>query len=742
MLQTIPLTRDLVLVGGGHAHAVMLRMWAMKPLPGVRLTLVNPGPEAPYTGMLPGYVAGHYARGEVEIDLVRLARFAGARIVLDEATGLDPEANELALAGRPPIGFDICSINIGITAKSGLASAQSRSHRVKPMQSFAASWDGFVNAVAAGRAAPHAVTIGGGVGGCELALAMAHRLRDLAPDPGAVRVGVVEHNETILPNDSAALRGALKQALEQAGIEIHPGTQAERCEDGDLVLSSGKRIAAAFIASTAGAEPAAWLEQTGLALKDGFIRVDEYLRAVDHPHIFAAGDIAHLDHAPRPKAGVFAVRAGRALHTNLTTVLSGRQPQPFKPQGDYLKLVSLGAKRAAGEKWGLALTGDWLWQWKTRIDRRFMTRLTDFPVMDAPEPVDGPVAEGVRALEAAAPLCAGCGSKLGRSTLSQGLAGLPAPGRRDVLRGAGDDAAVLAWSDRGQQVFTTDHFRAFTEDAYVLGRILAVHTLGDVWAMGAEPQAALASITLPKLSPALQARTVREFLAGLTSVLGGAWADLVGGHTSQGAEFTVGLTATGLVAEGEAIGQDALVPGDVLILTKPLGTGTILAGEMRGQATGREYAAALASMQRESGTAAAILTPHAHAMTDVTGFGLAGHLLAMLDASDAAADLRLDPIGVLPGAERLLAAGIHSSLHPDNGKAASRIEAEPGLMASPKAQLLFDPQTAGGLLAGVPAASAGALLEGLRKAGHEAAMIGEVRRGVTGEGARIRLVQR
>lgn len=737
MLQTVPLTRDLVLAGGGHAHAVLLRMWAMKPLPGVRLTLVNPGPEAPYTGMLPGYVAGHYTRGEVEIDLVRLARFAGARIVLDEAVGLDPERREVRLAGRPPIGFDVCSINIGISAKSGLARDGSRSHRVKPMQSFAAGWDDFLDEVAAGRAAPHAVSIGGGVGGCELALAMAHRLRSTAPDPGAVRVAVIEHNETILPRDSAALRSALQAAMAEAGIESRTGAKAVRSEDGALVLSSGEPIAAAFIASTAGAEPAAWLEQTGLALKDGFIRVDEYLRALDHPHVFAAGDIAHLEHAPRPKAGVFAVRAGRALHTNLRAVLSGRDPKPFRPQGDYLKLVSLGEKRAAGEKWGMALTGGWLWQWKNRIDRRFMARLSELPAMDPPAPAEGPVAEGVRTLEDAAPLCAGCGSKLARSTLSRSLAALPPPGRADVLRGAGDDAAVLAWGRQGRQVVTTDHFRAFTDDAYVLGRILAVHTLGDVWAMGAEPQAGLASITLPRLSPELQARTVREFLAGLNAVLGEAGADLVGGHTSQGAEFTVGLTATGLVAEGEAIGHDGLVPGDVLILTKPLGTGTILAGQMRGETAGREYAGALTSMQRESGAAARLLTAHAHAMTDVTGFGLAGHLLVMLDASGAGARLHLDSVPALAGAERLLAAGVYSSLHPDNAQSACQIEAGPGLLASPKGHLLFDPQTAGGLLAGVPAAAAGAILEGLREAGYQAAIIGEV----TGEAGRIRLDQ-
>ena len=735
MFDPVPRTRDLVLIGGGHAHCVMLRMWAMKPLPGVRVTLVNPGPEAPYTGMLPGYVAGHYAREAVEIDLVRLARFAGARIVLDAAVGLDPERRQVALGSRPPLEFDICSINIGVSARSGLAGSGHASHRVKPMQGFANAWDAFLADVAAGRTPPHAVAIGGGVGGCELALAMAHRLRGAVRDAGAVKVAVVERNAAILPKDAAALRRELARALARADIAVHTGVEAERAAHGRLHLTSGEEIPASFVASTAGAEPAGWLQDTGLALEDGFVRVDPYLRSVSHPHVFAAGDIAHLGHAPRPKAGVYAVRAGKALHANLRAALSGGKLTRFEPQADYLKLVSLGERRAAAEKWGLALSARWLWRWKDLIDTRFMARLSDLPQMASPEPVAGPVAEGVRALEAGAPLCAGCGSKLARSALAEALASLPAPSRPDVLAGAGDDAAVLRWGEAGAQVVTTDHFRAFTQDGYVLGRILAVHALGDVWAMGAAPQAVLAQITLPGLSAALQTRTAREVLAGVQSILAEAGADLVGGHTSQGAEFAVGLTVTGLAPGGRAIGIGGLEPGEALILTRPLGTGAILAGEMRGQARGRDYAAALEAMQQASARAAEILAPHASAMTDVTGFGLAGHLMAMCEASRTGARVALDRVPALPGALDLIAAGVTSSLHADNARAAGAIEAEAGVLAGAKAQLLFDPQTAGGLLAGVPREVAGTVLDALIEAGYPAAIVGEV----TGGAGRIAL---
>ena len=116
MQAALPLTRDLVLVGGGHTHALVLRKWGMAPLPGARVTLINPGPSAPYTGMLPGFIAGHYQRDDLDIDLVRLARFAGARLVLEPAIGIDRHARQVLFKNRPPISFDVLSIDVGITS--------------------------------------------------------------------------------------------------------------------------------------------------------------------------------------------------------------------------------------------------------------------------------------------------------------------------------------------------------------------------------------------------------------------------------------------------------------------------------------------------------------------------------------------------------------------------------------------------------------------------------------------------
>jgi selenide,water dikinase len=703
-----PITRDLLLIGGGHAHAIVLRRWGMAPLPGARLTLVNPEPSVLYTGMLPGYVAGHYRREELAIDLVKLARFAGARLVLDRVVGLDPTARMAQLAGRPPIEFDIASIDIGVTSHAAAFEHLDASGApAKPMAAFAAAWEGFVEAVRRGEQPAAAAVVGAGVGGVELAMAMARRLRSEAAPEVAVRVTLIEREAVIAPKSSLGARALMLSALGRSGVRIVTGAGREAVEG----------AGAAFVAQAAGARPATWLTGTGLCLAEGFVRVDRCLRSVSHPWIFAAGDVASVEGAARAKAGVYAVRQAPVLHRNLLAVVAGGALRAFRPQRDHLKLVSLGEKTAVAEKWGLALRHPAIWTIKDLIDRRFMARFDELPAMAQQAPTRGPAALGVAQTEASDPLCGGCGSKLGAQALASAL-----------RAGAGDDAAILAWgpgATGGTQVITTDHFRAFTLDPYLMARIVTQHALGDVWAMGAEPQAALASIVLPPMSPDKQAATLREILAAMQQALGEAGADLVGGHSSQGAELTLGLTITGLAAERPPIGLEGAGAGDGLILTKPIGVGTVLAGEMRGLAKGEWVAAALDQMGRPCGGASALLRARAHAMTDVTGFGVAGHLGAMMKASGVCAEIWLEAVPWAAGAVDLATAGVRSSLFAQN--ALTPVAASDAIRADPRFALLFDPQTAGGLIAAVPGEATAALLQAFAAAGEPAWEIGRVR---------------
>ena len=720
-----PASRDLVLIGGGHAHALVLRRWGMDPLAGVRLTLIDPGPVAPYTGMLPGLVAGHYSAGDLQIDLVRLARFAGARLVLGRVTGIDRQRRMIAVSGRGDIAYDVAALDIGVgTDLPSLPGFAEFGMPAKPLGGFAAGWDAALARFVGGER-PAVVVLGGGVAGVELALAMAHRLRGAGLVP---EITIVERGAMILAGIGARAREALGRHLAAAGIGVRTGAEAARVAAGRVVLAGGEVLASHFTVGAAGAVPQGWLVGTGLALERGFVAVGPTLQSLSDPLIFAAGDCAHMAQSPRPKAGVFAVRQAPVLHDNLRALLSGEALRRYRPQRDYLKLISTGAKGAVADRAGLQAGGPWLWRWKDRIDRRFMARFQNLPTGMGASPLPRDRAAGLVELAAEQPLCGGCGAKLGRDELEAALAVLPAPTRADVLSGRGDDAAVLAHG-AGRQVLTTDHLRAVTADPWLMAQIAAVHALGDIWAMGAAPQVALSQVILPRMSAALQARTLAEITEAAAAVFAAAGADLVGGHTSIGAELTIGFTVTGL-APGRVVAKGGAVVGDALILTKALGVGVILAADMAGRAPGPVVTAAYGAMVARQGRAAALLAGVAHAMTDVTGFGLAGHLAEMIAGLGAEIDLAALP--VLDGALALAGQGVQSSIYAQN-RAATAVA---GVAAADPARvaLLFDPQTCGGLLAAVPGAEVARLLSALRAMGLPAARIGWV---VSGGGIRL-----
>ncbi|MEO9826816.1 MAG: selenide, water dikinase SelD [Paracoccaceae bacterium] len=704
MNTAIPIVKDVVLVGGGHTHALLLRSWGMNPVPGARLTVINPAPTAPYTGMLPGFVAGHYERDELEIDLVRLARFAGARIIFGMVTALDKDTKTLTVADRPPIPFDIASIDIGITSNMPeIPGFAEHAIAAKPLGPFAARWDAFRKI-----GGPVAV-IGGGVAGVELAMAMAHALASNGS------VAIIEA-ASALSGLSEPTRDRLLSKLKAQNIALEENARVATVAADHVTLDDGRTIQAAFTVGAAGARPFPWLAETGLELSDGYLTVDAQLRSLTDPSIYAVGDCAHLSHAPRPKAGVFAVRAAPILTHNIRADLIGGQRKRFNPQSHYLKLVSLGRKAALADKWNRSFTSDWAWGWKDRIDRKFMDRLNHPPAMTVPALPKG-TAQGAAQAMGPKPLCGACGAKVGASLLDSAIANLPAVPRADLETTPGDDAAILRFGDT-RQVLSTDHLRAFWNDPYVMTRITAQHALGDVWAMGATPQIALAQITLPRMSDDKQALWLKEIMSAAGEVFAAEGASIAGGHTSIGAELVVGFTVTGTTEHATTLG--GAKQGDVLILTRPIGVGTLLAGEMEKRANGDDISDMLNTLMTPQGDAARLLAPKARAMTDVTGFGLAGHAARMAESANLSAQLDLNAVPLFAGAETLAAQGMRSTIYEAN-----RAAVKADLPDTSRAALMFDPQTAGGLLAAVPESEADTLVAQLSDLGHTAAQIGQ-----------------
>ena len=793
---------QLLLAGGGHTHALVLRRWAMQPhrRPQARITLVSRHGSALYSGMVPGLVAGIYPRSACTINLRQLCQRAGVIYVQAEIGGLDPEQQLLLLEGRPALPYDWLSLNLGavtipggatfaggsyadgtssssatagVTSESGPISggtihlavaaegAATASFPVKPLEPFLAWCAGLSPSIDA--TDRRRVWIQGG-GAAAIELAFALRARGLAPELGLRGEG--------LRLGSRAANRLAERWLTNSGIAIHRGQQPPVPAELPTLACTGSW-------------GPGWLAAAGLPLDGrGRLLTEASLQVQGQPRIFASGDCGVIASQPRPASGVWAVRAAPVLAENLERLLAGgdssgsgngsgngdrnssgsgtssnQKLKQWRPQAWALQLLAdggvAGAPRALAS-WGPLALGPsrWLWHWKDRIDRRFMA-LFEPPAAMA---------------EGAAMACRGCAAKLAAAPLAAALERLaqtkpeqnqPAAETSPIPR---DDAAVIGQTAHGELLLqSVDGFPALVDDPWLNGRLTTLHACSDLWACGARVDSVLALVTLPAAAPNLQVDLLHQTLAGVQSVLEPLQARLLGGHTMEArdgikpeAGLAVSLSANGLVAPERHWPKGPLAPGDVLILTRGLGSGVLFAAAMAGAARPEWLDDALALMQQSQAPVVEILAAHGcHACTDITGFGLLGHLGEMLASAPAPKALRVELIAEaipsLPGAIELLQTGYASSLAPANAAALGLLEEQVVLTASAASQsashskahpskahqsaanktallgLLIDPQTCGPLLAALPAERGEAAVAALRAAGFgQAAVVARV----------------
>jgi selenide, water dikinase len=720
-----PITTDLVLIGGGHSHAIVLKLWGMNPLPGVRLTLITDTSHTPYSGMLPGHVAGFYSFDETHIDLRRLARFTKAQFYRDRAIGLDLVNNKILCANHPPVAFDYLSIDIGSTpATNSIPGACEYTIPAKPVPQFLQAWNTIVESVRNNPTQKIDIGIvGGGAGGVELAFNIQshlHRILKDARQPFDNLVIHLFHRDTkLLSGHNQWVSQRLQQLLIDRGIHLHlPEIVSEILPD-KIICQSGLIIKCHPIFWVTQASAPSWIKQSGITTDaKGFILVKNTLQSVSHPHIFAAGDIATIQDYSRPKAGVFAVRQGKPLFENLQRIILGKKLIHYLPQKRYLSLIGTGDKNAIASWSLLGWQSSLLWRWKDNIDRKFMQRFEDLPQMKETEKNQTPMR------------CSGCGSKVGGTILEKVLQRLETIESKDVLIGLNspDDAAVVRVRSNQLIIHTIDFFRSLIDDPFLFGQIATNHCLSDVFAMGATPQSALAVVTIPYSLEEKTEETLYQLLSGAIKVLKEVETPLVGGHTTEGAELAFGLSCNGLINPEQLLQKSGMKAEEKLILTKAIGTGTLFAADMKYRAKGRWIDNAIESMLLSNQIASKIFLEYgATACTDITGFGLLGHLVEMMKASGVGVELDLESIPILEGAIATIKMGITSSLQPQNLQASNYISNISEARNFPKYPLLFDPQTSGGLLASVPSENANNCLIKLQNSGcQDSCIIGRV----------------
>jgi selenide,water dikinase len=712
----------------------------MEPPPRTRVTLVVDTPIAVYSGMVPGFVAGQYHSHELEIDVLPLARRAGARVVVAAAVGIDVGERRLMLDGRPPLSYDRLSFDIGSTV-AGLELPGVREHAVptRPIGRFVARLDAILE-----RARQRdgerldLVVVGAGAGGVELAFCLDSRLRSSGID---VSVTLLDSGDRVLRGYPSGLARRVESLAADRGVRIVSKHRVSAVERDAVLLDDGARLASQITVWVTGAVSHGLFRGSGLPTDDrGFVQVRSTLQVEGHDELFAVGDCATLsDYPDTPKAGVYAVRQGPYVSDNLLASLRGGSLHRYRPQSDFLTLLNLGDGTALGTKWGVSFGGAWTLRLKDRIDRKFMRRFQaltpeGLPTAEFPDPPS---------MGRAAPmLCGGCAAKLGQERLQRALASLATPPRDDSVElglEAGDDVAAWRVGGGRRAVASLDAFRGFTDDPFLVGRVGAINALSDLWATGVQPRWALALVALPEAAPGeADEEELHQVLAGARSVLDAHRVSLVGGHTTTAKELMVGFHVEGIAAKGDRLLRlDGLPPDRALILTKPLGTGVLFHADTTARLRGDWFVAAVESMQRANASAAEVASSFgATGVTDVTGFGLAGHLGAMVRASGVQAALVLEALPALPGALELLALGVRSTFHEENRRLRRGLLIEPSALEDPRIDLLFDPQTAGGLIFDVARQSANEAVEDLHRAGCAgAAVVGETIAGGESPGA-------
>ncbi|MES2938980.1 MAG: FAD-dependent oxidoreductase [Pseudomonadota bacterium] len=371
--------RDVVLVGGGHSHVLLLRGLVDRPWTGARLTLVSDGTETLYSGMLPGCIAGLYRWDEARIDLRALCRAAGAAFVQSAAVGIDRIACEVRLADGGAVPYELMSLDVGAVPQMNVPGAAEHAVAAKPFLRFKVRWTALLERALHHHGPLTVVVVGAGAAGVELALAVRHRLeaelRSRGRNAAQLRMHLVSAGEQLLPGHNAGVRRQLGTELRARGIVLHLNERVAELRAGTLRTASGLVLQADEIIWATGAGAPAWLRDTGLALDEhGFVQVDARLRSVNDERIFAAGDVASLQGRRVQKAGAVAVHQAPVLAHNLRAALAGQALRTWRPKPHWLALIGTGGRHAVASRGGFSASGRWVWLWKDWLDRRFMRK--------------------------------------------------------------------------------------------------------------------------------------------------------------------------------------------------------------------------------------------------------------------------------------------------------------------------------------------------------------------------------
>lgn len=677
-----------------------------------RITLVNPSTEQLYSSMLPGLISKNYSFDESSIDLIKLTLSAKCRFFRDTLVAIKPDKKIILFKERGYIEYDILSLSTGSDTKIIPGSKNSNFLNLKPFHSFLFDFEAWINSFRCNKQRLRIGVIGGGIAALEIILAVKARLESHIKKRAfhtKLDIFFLTKEKSLFESLNFLLKKQCLKTVNENKITVVPSFLASKIIGNHVFTPEGNSFQLDLGILATGPSPQPWTKMSGLPLcENGFIRVNNDLTCEHFENIFVTGDAASLHGYPKlPKSGLIAVRQGQTLVKNIRKKLDKKPLLPYKPQVLQLSLIRTAADDAIVSYSQLALKGAIFWHLKNFIDLNFINKFKSFKKMKKNETLQ----TGLQIER-----CGGCGSKVGANILRGVLEEFKNDQSFSNIGDMDEDAGFsISYSDK-LNLHTIDGFRQLIDEPYDMGVITAHHSVSDITAMGGTPKTALALVGVTLNDEKLMKNDLRLALRGLLDGLKAYSVKVIGGHTNEAESISLGLAINGVIDEDRIIKKNGIQLGDRIILTQAIGAGVIFAGLMVGHTKGKWLNQVINEIKQRKDNISDFIGKFANGCTDVTGFGLVGHLAEMTKNNPYGIIINLEKIPFFEGAEELSSNKVKSSLFPQNIDVL--YEVSRNIKNDPRFDLCFDPQTAGGFLLSIKADKANHCVETLRKLGY------------------------
>lgn len=697
-IEEIPITNDLVLIGGGHSHLSVLMKLSKKPLNGNRITLITNEIDTPYSGMIPGYIEGIYSWRDSHIDLYRLCLKLNVRFIHAEVERVSAHEKEIYFKDRPKIKFDVLSINTGIQSNNReIKGAAKYCLPVKPISKLA---NNFLNKITNFKSIAF---IGGGAGSVELALAIKKRFLNINQD---IKITIITGKRGLLSTFPQKTKLTSLKTLEKFKIDIIEYKRVLEVKPKQIILSDKSLLKIdKAILSTNSMTPK-WLAKSDILLtKDNYILVNKSFQT-NYKYVFASGDVIDFNNQNLKKAGVFAVRSGKPLAINIKQFILGKKLVEYKFNKNYLALIGTSKRSAIATKYNLTFNSRFFFYLKKYIDQNFIKKFSDFKIRKkfTLEALKTDVLNiFVKHKEKITDKndimqCKGCAAKVPLNALKQALP-------KDIVSTSEDAVSVPGHPELYQ---TVDMISSIITDPFLLGKIAANHSISDMVSVNSKITSAMMILQLPLSKTEINSRDLEQVLLGANEIFKTIDCPLIGGHTMIGKDKDpiIGFSILGQKQKKIKIMKNRrkIKTKDLLILTEKIGSGLIFAGINNYLIDSYFQIDVIKQMIKGNLNFGKISNQlNILSMTDITGFGLANHLLNLIKRDNSKTGLTIYPnkIPLFEGVNECLNKDIKSSLFKSNYDIAQKDI----IYKRDKSKLdniLYDPQTVGGIAFIIP----------------------------------------